>query len=55
MQSPWRPASAEEGFEIVRRRLVQPVSGGAAHTGLDAVARAFSQLYGGQPQEFPAQ
>jgi hypothetical protein len=54
VQSPWRPASAEEGFEIVRRRLFQPVSG-AAHVRLDAVARAFSQMYQSQPQEFPAE
>jgi predicted AAA+ superfamily ATPase len=55
VQSPWRPASAEDSFEIVRRRLFQPVSGAAAHAGLHAVARAFCQMYGGQPQEFPAE
>src|SRR5690606_3495958 len=26
LESSWRPASAEEGFEIVRRRLFQPMS-----------------------------
>ncbi|MBN1834566.1 MAG: ATP-binding protein [Spirochaetales bacterium] len=55
VQSPWRPASAEESFEIVRRRLFQPVTGKEAHAGLDALARSFSQMYGGQPQEFPAE
>ena len=25
VESPWRPASAEEGFEIVRRRLFEPI------------------------------
>ena len=27
VESSWRPASAEEGFEIVRRRLFQPLAG----------------------------
>jgi predicted AAA+ superfamily ATPase len=54
VQEPWRPASAEESFEIVRRRLFQPVSG-PGHASLDAVARAFSQMYQGQQQEFPAE
>ena len=40
VQSPWRPASAEESFEGGCWRLFQPVSGGAVHTGPDAVARA---------------
>jgi predicted AAA+ superfamily ATPase len=52
VQSPWRPASAEEGFEIVRRRLFQPVSG-KNHVALDATVRAFSQAYQSQPQDFP--
>jgi hypothetical protein len=53
VQEPWRPASAEGSFEIVRRRLFQPVTGAAAHAGLEA--EAFSQMYQGQPQEFPAE
>ena len=40
VQSPWRPASAEESFEGGCWRLFQPVSGGAVHAGPDAVARA---------------
>jgi len=54
VQSPWRPASSEEGFEIVRRRLFQPVSG-KNHAALDATVRAFSQVYQSQPQDFPAE
>ena len=37
---PWRPASADEGFEIVRRRLFQPLTGDH-FIARDAVARAF--------------
>lgn len=53
MQSPWRPASAEESFEIVRRRLFQPMSADAfKHR--DAVIRAFVDLYSTQKSEFPS-
>lgn len=53
VQSPWRPASAEEGFEIVRRRLFQPIEPDG-FPARDAVIRAFSDLYRTQGQEFPA-
>ena len=49
----WRPASAEEGFEIVRRRLFQPITDPALFTARDAVARAFGNLYRSQAKEFP--
>jgi predicted AAA+ superfamily ATPase len=52
VESSWRPASPDEGFEIVRRRLFQPLSGDQ-FVARDAVARAFSELYGSQHQEFP--
>lgn len=52
VESSWRPASPDEGFEIVRRRLFQPLSGDQFKA-RDAVARAFSDLYGSQHQEFP--
>lgn len=52
VESSWRPASPDEGFEIVRRRLFEPLSGdNFKHR--DAVARAFSEMYGSQHQEFP--
>jgi predicted AAA+ superfamily ATPase len=53
VESVWRPASAEEGFEIVRRRLFQPILDGDLCKARDAVARAFAELYRGQPGEFP--
>jgi len=52
VEASWRPASPDEGFEIVRRRLFQPLTG-EQYVARDAVARAFSELYGTQQQEFP--
>ncbi|OGQ97428.1 MAG: AAA+ family ATPase [Deltaproteobacteria bacterium RIFOXYD12_FULL_57_12] len=49
----WRPASAEEGFEIVRRRLFEPMTDPAQFKDRDVVARAFADLYRTQHQEFP--
>ncbi|MBZ2178820.1 MAG: DUF499 domain-containing protein [Acidobacteria bacterium] len=53
VESAWRPASAEEGFEIVRRRLFEPLSGPEAYKQRDVIARAFSDLYQTQSAEFP--
>ena len=53
VESSWRPASAEEGFEIVRRRLFQPLSDPAQFKDRDVVARAFAELYRTQQAEFP--
>jgi predicted AAA+ superfamily ATPase len=53
VESSWRPASAEEGFEIVRRRLFEPLTDPAHFRDRDVVARAFADLYRTQPQEFP--
>jgi predicted AAA+ superfamily ATPase len=52
VEASWRPASPDEGFEIVRRRLFEPLSGDQ-FIARDAVARAFVDLYGAQRQEFP--
>jgi predicted AAA+ superfamily ATPase len=54
VESSWRPASAEEGFEIVRRRLFRPIDP-AALVHRDATARAFAELYRAQAAEFPAE
>ena len=54
VEASWRPASPDEGFEIVRRRLFQPLTGDQFVT-RDAVARAFVDLYGLQQQEFPSE
>ncbi|MCY4354897.1 MAG: Swt1 family HEPN domain-containing protein [Truepera sp.] len=53
IESSWRPASAEEGFEIVRRRLFEPFSDPSQFKDRDVVARAFAELYRTQHLEFP--
>jgi predicted AAA+ superfamily ATPase len=53
VESSWRPASAEEGFEIVRRRLFQPLADPAQFKDRDVVARAFADFYRTQQAEFP--
>src|SRR3990172_375073 len=53
LESSWRPATAEEGFEIVRRRLFEPLIDQKQFKDRDVVARAFAELYQGQHQEFP--
>ena len=53
IESSWRPASAEEGFEIVRRRLFEPFADPARFRDRDVVARAFADGYRRQHQEFP--
>jgi predicted AAA+ superfamily ATPase len=53
VESSWRPATAEEGFEIVRRRLFEPLVGPDAFKQRDVTARAFADLYRSQPAEFP--
>lgn len=55
VEVPWRPASAEESFEIVRRRLFQPLTAPEQFTARDMVARAFAELYGVRPGEFPSE
>ena len=52
VESSWRPATAEEGFEIVRRRLFEPIPGDQFKN-RDLTARAFSELYRAQAAEFP--
>src|ERR1035437_3368314 len=53
VESSWRPASAEEGFEIVRRRLFEPLADQAQFKDRDVVARTFADFYRAQHQEFP--
>jgi len=53
VESSWRPASAEESFEIVRRRLFQPMTEPEQFKARDVTARAFADLYRAQHQEFP--
>ncbi|MBS3947521.1 MAG: DUF499 domain-containing protein [Dethiobacter sp.] len=53
VDSSWRPASAEEGFEIVRRRLFEPLVDRSQFVERDLVAGQFYDLYRTQQQEFP--
>jgi predicted AAA+ superfamily ATPase len=55
VEASWRPASAEEGFEIVRRRLFEPLIEQAQFVARDQVAQAFHDLYRTQSQEFPSE
>jgi len=49
----WRPASSEESYEIVRRRLFQPITDPQLFVIRDRVAKEFCDLYRTQHQEFP--
>ena len=53
VEASWRPATAEEGFEIVRRRLFEPPVEREQFVARDTVARAFFDLYRKEHQEFP--
>jgi predicted AAA+ superfamily ATPase len=53
VESSWRPASAEEGFEIVRRRLFEPFNSQEQFKQRDVTARAFMDWYKAQAAEFP--
>jgi predicted AAA+ superfamily ATPase len=55
VEASWRPASAEEGFEIVRRRLFEPLVEKEQFIARDTVARSFFDLYRTQKQEFPTE
>jgi predicted AAA+ superfamily ATPase len=55
VEASWRPASAEEGFEIVRRRLFEPLAQQPQYVARDTVARAFHEMYCTQKPEFPAE
>ncbi len=48
----WKPATAEEAFEIVRRRLFEPLSSRAVKD-RDAVCRAFAEMYRENRGDFP--
>jgi predicted AAA+ superfamily ATPase len=54
VESSWRPASPDEGFEIVKRRLFEPIIDKEAFIARDAVARAFVEMYRTQHNEFPS-
>ena len=49
----WQPASPDESFEIVRRRLFDPIGPEEART-RDGVVRAFIEYYRDKAGDFPA-
>ena len=53
VESTWKPASAQEGFEIVRRRLIEPITEQNHFAERDAVIQSFSRLYQNNKAEFP--
>jgi len=55
VESPWRPASAQESFEIVRRRLFQSTTDPELFTARDAVIKAFVEMYRNNGSEFPSE
>jgi predicted AAA+ superfamily ATPase len=54
VESNWRPASTEESFEIVRRRLFQPITDPQLFAARDAAIKAFADFYRANAQEFPS-
>ena len=50
----WRPARRNESFEIVRRRLFEPIGTREGGTCRDAVVRAFSEMYAVNKADFPS-
>jgi predicted AAA+ superfamily ATPase len=52
--SPWTPATAQESFEIVRRRLFEEPDG-ASRGDIAAVARKFVEFYRERRGEFPSE
>ena len=53
MEFNWRPANAEESYEIVRRRLFEPVTDPNLFADRDAVVRAFATVYRQNSEDFP--
>jgi predicted AAA+ superfamily ATPase len=53
VESTWRPASADEGFEIVRRRLFEPLGEKEQYVARDSAAKAFADFYRAHRSEFP--
>ena len=52
VQALWKPVASEEGFEIVRRRLFEPLRETAAR---DQVCRAFADAYVAEGAQFPSE
>ncbi len=52
VETSWRPASQEESYEIVRRRLFKTISGDKAHH-KDNTVKQFARLYKDNASDFP--
>jgi predicted AAA+ superfamily ATPase len=52
IQALWKPVATEEAFEIVRRRLFEPVRDGKSR---DAVCRSFADAYVAEGSKLPAE
>ena len=52
IQALWKPVATEEAFEIVRRRLFEPIGDLEAR---DAVCRAFADLYKAEGTKLPSE
>jgi predicted AAA+ superfamily ATPase len=52
IQALWKPVATEEAFEIVRRRLFEPVRDGKTR---DAVCRAFADAYVAEGSKLPTE
>lgn len=52
VESSWRPASQEESYEIVRRRLFKEIPGDRFHH-RDNTLKQFTKLYRENPNDFP--
>ena len=55
VEASWRPATAVESFEIVRRRLFEPMLKPNQFKDRDVVAREYFDTYRTQAQEFPSE
>lgn len=52
MEAVWKPVVAEEGFEIVRRRLFRDITDQAI---VNQICNTYSELYRSNPDEFPVE
>jgi hypothetical protein len=55
VENSWKPATSREGFEIVRRRLFEPMTTREAFAARDAVVKAFSDSYREAGAQFPSE
>lgn len=54
LESSWTPATAQEGFEIVKRRLFEPITT-ENNKYLEATSKEFAEMYITQQNEFPTE